>query len=181
MTKENWSSTATMLYQKISGYEKANKGGHTRSIAGTHCLKRSDFKVWFVLNVNRLKLSVPNVRKRLCMTAIRFVLNVNRLKLSVPNMSKILLGFGALVVVYIAWSALSSESPKRLEIDQNEWWGPNELKGKEDTSIRPFKVQFTDEVLRRSGGHLRSIMSPIRPHSPPLRSVSKEARESAFE
>ncbi|KPI98606.1 Juvenile hormone epoxide hydrolase [Papilio xuthus] len=85
-----------------------------------------------------------------------------------PSMSKILLGFGALVVVYIAWSAFSSESPKRLEIDQNEWWGPNELKGKQDTSIRPFKVQFTEEMIK----DLRNRLKNHRPFTPPLEGIA---------
>ncbi|XP_013165393.1 PREDICTED: juvenile hormone epoxide hydrolase-like [Papilio xuthus] len=83
-------------------------------------------------------------------------------------MSKILLGFGALVVVYIAWSAFSSESPKRLEIDQNEWWGPNELKGKQDTSIRPFKVQFIEEMIK----DLRNRLKNHRPFTPPLEGIA---------
>ena len=33
------------------------------------------------------------------------------------------------------------------QLDANEWWGPQELRGKQDVSIRPFQVKFPLEVL----------------------------------
>ncbi|XP_013165412.1 PREDICTED: juvenile hormone epoxide hydrolase-like [Papilio xuthus] len=85
-------------------------------------------------------------------------------------MSRILIGLVALVVVYIAWSAFSSESPKLPQFDTEEWWGPNELKGKQDTSIRPFQIKFTDEMIK----DLRSRLKNHRPLIPPLEGIAFE-------
>lgn len=37
-------------------------------------------------------------------------------------------------------------SPPPPEMNPHEWWGPNEMKGKLDHSIRPFKIKFDEEV-----------------------------------
>lgn len=39
--------------------------------------------------------------------------------------------------------------PAVPKLDNEEWWGPKELKGKTDTTIRPFKVKF-EEAVRES-------------------------------
>lgn len=38
------------------------------------------------------------------------------------------------------------EPPQPPQLDPNEWWGPMDLKGKVNASIKPFKVKFTDDV-----------------------------------
>lgn len=45
------------------------------------------------------------------------------------------------------WMAIPMLFPKPPpQLDLNEWWGPQELKGKQDTSIKPFQVKFSEEV-----------------------------------
>ncbi|KPJ20832.1 Juvenile hormone epoxide hydrolase [Papilio machaon] len=60
-------------------------------------------------------------------------------------MSKLLTIVAAVVTVVIAWILLSP-SPKPPVFDPEEWWGPMEMKGKQDTSIRPFTIKFDDAV-----------------------------------
>ncbi|XP_013165349.1 PREDICTED: juvenile hormone epoxide hydrolase-like [Papilio xuthus] len=85
-------------------------------------------------------------------------------------MAKILLGLFVIVVTYICWSALSSGSSQPPKLDPEEWWGPKELKGKQDTSIRPFQVKFTDEMIK----DLRSRLKNHRQLVPPLEGVAFE-------
>lgn len=61
------------------------------------------------------------------------------------KMAKLLTILAAVVAVIIAWNLLSP-SPKQPVLDPEEWWGPMEMKGKQDTSIRPFTIKFEDAV-----------------------------------
>lgn len=59
-----------------------------------------------------------------------------------------LLFLGSLALLVAgAWFFLSSQMPRSPpKLDPNEWWGPKELKGKTDTSVKPFEVRFSQEV-----------------------------------
>ncbi|KPJ20527.1 Juvenile hormone epoxide hydrolase [Papilio machaon] len=83
-------------------------------------------------------------------------------------MSKILLGLLVAVAAYICWSTFSSGSSQVPKLDPEEWWGPKELKGKQDTSIRPFKVQFSDEMIK----DLKSRLKNHRQFVPPLEGIA---------
>lgn len=61
-------------------------------------------------------------------------------------MSKLILILSLLGGVgFFLWRS-SNNAPKIPELDLNEWWGPTETKGKQDTTIRPFQVKFSAEV-----------------------------------
>lgn len=48
-----------------------------------------------------------------------------------------------------AWFAFKGCCPQTIpHFDPEEWWGRKELLGKQDKSIRPFKVKF-DEAVRQ--------------------------------
>jgi hypothetical protein len=65
-------------------------------------------------------------------------------------MVKVLLLLAAVVGVGV-WYVLQSPDMPIPQLDQNEWWGPAELKGRVDTTIKPFKVKFEDEVSNTTG------------------------------
>ena len=53
----------------------------------------------------------------------------------------------AIVIGIALWVVIPMFFPKPLpKMDPNVWWGPKELQGKADNSIRPFQVKFSDEV-----------------------------------
>lgn len=69
------------------------------------------------------------------------------------------------------WFALPSilpASPPKL--DPNEWWGPSDLKGKVDASIKPFEVKFTDEMIK----DLKTRLQNHKNFVPPLEDVGFE-------
>ncbi|CAH0714810.1 unnamed protein product, partial [Brenthis ino] len=88
------------------------------------------------------------------------------------NMGK-LLGFTVLISILgvAAWMALPVLFPKPPpQLDLNEWWGPQELKGKQDTSIKPFQVKFSDEMIKDLKARLKNHRELV----PPLESVGFE-------
>ncbi|XP_013166010.1 PREDICTED: juvenile hormone epoxide hydrolase-like [Papilio xuthus] len=84
-------------------------------------------------------------------------------------MSKLLTIIAAVVAIVIAWSLLSP-SPKPPVFDPEEWWGPMELKGKQDTSIRPFTIKFDDAMIK----DLKQRLKAHRPLTPPLEGIAFE-------
>ncbi|CAH2098061.1 unnamed protein product [Euphydryas editha] len=75
------------------------------------------------------------------------------------------------IIAAATWLALPlmlSESVP--ELDANEWWGPNDLKGKVDASIKPFQVKFTDEMIK----DLKTRLQNKRQLVPPLEGVGFE-------
>lgn len=53
-----------------------------------------------------------------------------------------LLGIGA--GVYYVLSCGGDRTPPKM--DPEEWWGPKELKGRVDKTVKPFKVKFEESV-----------------------------------
>lgn len=51
------------------------------------------------------------------------------------------------LVVYLMFL---KSPPPIPDLDQNEWWGPGSRSEKLDTSIRPFKITFDNEVRCKS-------------------------------
>ncbi|XP_026315904.1 juvenile hormone epoxide hydrolase-like [Hyposmocoma kahamanoa] len=83
-------------------------------------------------------------------------------------MAKLLLGFLAAVVgvaVYMSCKCCNPPKPPNLSLD--EWWGPNELKGRQDTSIRPFQIKFSEEMIK----DLKERLNNHRPFTPPLEGI----------
>ncbi|CAG9568747.1 unnamed protein product [Danaus chrysippus] len=66
------------------------------------------------------------------------------------------------IAVWIGVNLMFPGSPP--ELDPNEWWGEKDLRGKQDTSIRPFKIKFTDEMIK----DLKSRLSNHRKPAPGL-------------
>ncbi|CAH0598395.1 unnamed protein product [Chrysodeixis includens] len=68
-----------------------------------------------------------------------------------------------------AWFTFGGSSPKPIpQLDPEAWWGPTELKGKLDKSIRPFKVKFDEEMIK----DLRYRLKNHRTFTPPLEGVA---------
>ncbi|KAI8423871.1 hypothetical protein MSG28_012872 [Choristoneura fumiferana] len=67
-------------------------------------------------------------------------------------------------LIYVVFFKKPKPEPELPKLDVNEWWGPIDLKGKEDTSIRPFKVEFSDDMIK----DLRQRLSNHRSWTPPL-------------
>ncbi|XP_026315905.1 juvenile hormone epoxide hydrolase-like [Hyposmocoma kahamanoa] len=83
-------------------------------------------------------------------------------------MAKLLLGLIAVVVglaVYMSCKCCNPPKPPNLSLD--EWWGPNELKGKKDTSIRPFQIKFSEQMII----DLKDRLMKHRPFTPPLEGI----------
>ncbi|XP_038218132.1 juvenile hormone epoxide hydrolase-like [Zerene cesonia] len=68
-------------------------------------------------------------------------------------------------IVWYAAKVFMPQSPPQLDLE--EWWGPKELKGKQDRSIRPFQVNFSSELVT----DLRQRLKNHRPAVQPLEEV----------
>ncbi|XP_059061365.1 juvenile hormone epoxide hydrolase-like [Achroia grisella] len=56
------------------------------------------------------------------------------------------------------------------KLDPQEWWGPNELKGKVDNSIKPFQVKFEESAIN----DLKARLKNHRPFTAPLEGIGFE-------
>lgn len=65
-------------------------------------------------------------------------------------MGKLVLAALVAILGVAVWLLPLFSSGPLPKMDPNAWWGPMELKGKVDSSIRPFKVKFSDEVHMKS-------------------------------
>ncbi|VVC95789.1 unnamed protein product [Leptidea sinapis] len=64
----------------------------------------------------------------------------------------------------IAWFVLKSLYPGAPpQLDQEEWWGPNDLKGKQDTTIRPFQIKFSEQMINDLKQRLKNLRQPVPP------------------
>ncbi|KAI8423874.1 hypothetical protein MSG28_012875 [Choristoneura fumiferana] len=83
-----------------------------------------------------------------------------------------LLCFGALATVslpflYVLYVLFLKSPPPLPEFDYNAWWGPNELKAKQDISVRNFKVQFSAPMVN----DLKERLKNHRKWTPPLENI----------
>ncbi|CAK1589856.1 unnamed protein product [Parnassius mnemosyne] len=63
------------------------------------------------------------------------------------------------------------KSPPPLpDIDLNEWWGPEQMKTKHDTSLKPFKVKFDALMIK----DLKDRLKAHRPFVPALEGIAFE-------
>nr|ABD85119.1 juvenile hormone epoxide hydrolase [Spodoptera exigua] len=70
-----------------------------------------------------------------------------------------------------AWYYFIGCCPKTIpKLDNNEWWGPKELVGKQDNAIRPFKVKFDEAMIK----DLKLRLKNHRAFRPPLEGVGFE-------
>ncbi|KOB72990.1 Juvenile hormone epoxide hydrolase, partial [Operophtera brumata] len=86
-------------------------------------------------------------------------------------MAKFILVAGLVVLVTFPFYYLFLKSPPPLpELDANAWWGPNELKGNQDKTVKPFTVSFSKELVRE----LEDRLKRPRSFNPPLEGVGFE-------
>ncbi|XP_013191898.2 juvenile hormone epoxide hydrolase [Amyelois transitella] len=62
------------------------------------------------------------------------------------------------------------DAPQVPKLDLDEWWGPKDLKGRTDASIRPFHVKFDEALIQ----DLKSRLKNHRPFTPPLEGIGFE-------
>ncbi|XP_068624269.1 juvenile hormone epoxide hydrolase-like [Battus philenor] len=60
--------------------------------------------------------------------------------------------------------------PPMPELDLEEWWGPEQLRLKQDTSLKPFQVKFSEAMIK----DLKERLKAHRPYVPPLEGVGFE-------
>lgn len=73
-----------------------------------------------------------------------------------------------LVLASIPLYLLVLKSPPPMpKLDLEEWWGPPELKQKQDTSIKPFEITFSETMVKE----LKERIKKRRPFAPPLEGV----------
>ncbi|XP_048001399.1 juvenile hormone epoxide hydrolase-like [Leguminivora glycinivorella] len=85
-------------------------------------------------------------------------------------MLKLLLALVVGVVPLALWFVSRPSDPSTLpKLNLQQWWGPEELKGKADDSIRPFKIEFTDKMIE----DLKKRLDNFRPPPPPLEGVAQ--------
>ncbi|XP_048005399.1 juvenile hormone epoxide hydrolase-like [Leguminivora glycinivorella] len=70
----------------------------------------------------------------------------------------------------LAYLLFLQSPPPLPDMDLNAWWGPKELKTKQDTSIKPFKVQFSAQMVQ----DLKERLKNHRKWTPPLEGVGFE-------
>ncbi|KAL0860661.1 hypothetical protein ABMA27_010006 [Loxostege sticticalis] len=77
----------------------------------------------------------------------------------------------SILAVFLTVYFLSPSTPPPLpQLDYDAWWGPENLKKKQDTSIKPFKIQFDNVLVKDLRDRLK-----IRPtFTPPLQDVGFE-------
>ncbi|XP_073961188.1 juvenile hormone epoxide hydrolase-like isoform X1 [Choristoneura fumiferana] len=87
------------------------------------------------------------------------------------KMFKVLLAIAS-VLAAIAASLWLVSRPPNLEnlpkLDHGQWWGPMGLKGKTDESIRPFKIEFSEQMVKDLKQRLENFRAP----PPPLDGVA---------
>jgi len=72
---------------------------------------------------------------------------------------------------FIAFKIHSLSQPPPLpKLDENAYWGPGKPPAKEDTSIKPFKINVPDEVLK----DLKTRLETTRPLTPPLEGIQQQ-------
>ncbi|RVE45004.1 hypothetical protein evm_010322 [Chilo suppressalis] len=84
-------------------------------------------------------------------------------------MIKLLILLLIAVVAFLPIYLLYLKSPPPLpEVDLNAWWGHGEPK--EDSAIKPYKIKFTESVVK----DLKDRLKSRRPFTPPLEGVAFE-------
>ncbi|XP_023940538.1 juvenile hormone epoxide hydrolase-like [Bicyclus anynana] len=68
-----------------------------------------------------------------------------------------------ILVVAVAW-VTCAELPERPQLDLDEWWGPEGAKCKANTTIWPFQIKFTTEMIK----DLKNRLQNNRAVTPPL-------------
>ncbi|KAL0860660.1 hypothetical protein ABMA27_010005 [Loxostege sticticalis] len=85
-------------------------------------------------------------------------------------MAKVVLLLPILAVFVPVYFIFLAPPPPLPELDYDAWWGPENLKTKQDTSIKPFKIKFDNVLVKDLKDRLK-----IRPtFTPPLQDVAFE-------
>ena len=100
-----------------------------------------------VLGQNLIKNKSRKVTVRSTMEQAN--LNNNLFQLAIFNLQMARLLFIAPIVAIFAlpvYFLVLKGPPPLPDIDYNEWWGPDSLMAKQDTSVKPFKISFAETV-----------------------------------
>nr|UTQ10530.1 juvenile hormone epoxide hydrolase-2 [Antheraea pernyi] len=88
-------------------------------------------------------------------------------------MARLLLIFLVPVLLIISiplYLFVFKSTPPVPEMDLNAWWGPEQQKAKQDTSIKPYKVSFSPDVIK----DLKDRIKRRRALTPPLEGIAFE-------
>ncbi|KAL0811072.1 hypothetical protein ABMA28_010343 [Loxostege sticticalis] len=85
-------------------------------------------------------------------------------------MAKVVFLLSILAVILSVYFLLPSSPPPLPKLDYEAWWGPENLKTKQDTSIKPFKIKFDNALVKELRDRLK--LRPTFP--PPLQDVGFE-------
>ncbi|XP_059061283.1 juvenile hormone epoxide hydrolase-like [Achroia grisella] len=85
-------------------------------------------------------------------------------------MLKVLLIILLIVIAYPIYLLFIESPPPLPKLDYNAWWGPEKLRQRQDTSIRPFAINFTETMINDLRGRLRNH----RDFTPPLEGIAFE-------
>ncbi|XP_068624040.1 juvenile hormone epoxide hydrolase-like [Battus philenor] len=83
-------------------------------------------------------------------------------------MSKLITIVLVAVLAVVAWRLLTPARTPLQVPDPQEWWGPVEMKGKQDKSVRPFKIKFDEAMII----NLKQRLKKHRPFTPPLEGIA---------
>ncbi|KAJ0171962.1 hypothetical protein K1T71_012725 [Dendrolimus kikuchii] len=76
---------------------------------------------------------------------------------------------GIVFILTIGYMLYLKNLPGPLpQLDPEEWWGPTELKSRQDKSIRPFTVKFDEAMIK----DLKDRIKSSRPFTKPLEGVA---------
>ncbi|XP_013164068.1 PREDICTED: juvenile hormone epoxide hydrolase-like isoform X1 [Papilio xuthus] len=86
------------------------------------------------------------------------------------QMARYLLLVLTTIVVFLVYFLYLKAPPPLPKLDVNEWWGPEDIKMKQDLSIRPFKIEFSNSMIE----DLRMRLKRHRSSPPALEGVGFE-------
>ncbi|KAK5642983.1 hypothetical protein RI129_009150 [Pyrocoelia pectoralis] len=84
---------------------------------------------------------------------------------------KVFILSSATFIIYVGIQIYKYFQPPPLPLyDENEYWGPGNQPSKQDTSIKPFMINVSDEVLN----DLKYRLENDRPYTPPLEGIQQQ-------
>ncbi|XP_045762706.1 juvenile hormone epoxide hydrolase-like isoform X1 [Maniola jurtina] len=108
-----------------------------------------------------LQFRLFKLRTKLCSCSLDFIY------FAMANSFNI--GILVLVIGGTTW-VIEAQVLTLPQLDPDEWWGPAELQGDTNTTIRPFRIQFTQKMIK----DLKSRLRNRRDLTPPLEGIGFE-------
>ncbi|XP_041971935.1 juvenile hormone epoxide hydrolase-like isoform X2 [Aricia agestis] len=85
-------------------------------------------------------------------------------------MGRLLIAIVLVVAAVPIYHIFIKSPPPLPELDLEEWWGPQQMKTRQDTSIKPFKVQFSQVMIK----DLKDRLRDRHPLATPLEGIAFE-------